>query len=188
MIRKTVALLGILCGLTFASSAQTTNSIRVMWDRNPESDIASYLVYYKTPSTPLGVVNAGTNNIAVIPISPGGVYEIYVTARNVSGIESDGSNKIRYQMLYVNGNALPTPLILGDFNTTNNFSGFSLLTSTTNGTVTGTVPRITYTSSNSARRDTLVYRSPEIASGTNIVNYYGFQKIAPPILRSLTTE
>ena len=53
----------------------------------------------------------------------------------------------------------------------------------TNGTITGTLPNVTYTpTAGFTGTDIFVYKSPEVQNGTNVMNYYAVIKvtIAPP--------
>jgi len=164
--------------------------LKVSWNVTDTTNTFSYSLYYKPSSAPnysitniVGVFN--TN--AVIAAVPYTLYEVYVTAKDSGGMESDPSNKIRAENIYVNGIGKSTPMTLLDVGTAN-FPGFVLVISPTNGTLQWAVPNITYTTTGTANKDLIAYKSPEIFFGNNITNYYAFYKTfinSPPVL-SLT--
>ena len=168
-----------LLTLSVSVAAQTTGAATVSWDANPEVDIAGYNVYYKAVSaTAFTTVNvAGKATVStVISVLPSTAYEMYITAYNTSGLESDPSNKIRYTMYIVNGNGKSTPITLVDSGATN-YSTYQLLVGPTLGTLSGTVPSLTFTPSATFTKDIFSYKSPELFSGTNINCYYSVYKV-----------
>jgi fibronectin type 3 domain-containing protein len=73
-----------------------TGSLLVSWDKNPETDIAGYKVYYGTASgsygTPIDVKNVTTYTIP--GVSLGLKYYLVVAAYNTSGMESAKSDEV----------------------------------------------------------------------------------------------
>jgi len=178
-------LFSILLAITaFTAAAQIP--FTVAWDASSDTDVTGYTVYYKDPTNSLISMNVvgRLNTNATFISSVNVVYEVYVTAKNAIGLESDPSNKIRGETLRVNGIGRPTPIVLLDFGTTN-FAGFVLTTPSTNGTLTGTLPNMIYTLTGAGNKDYVAYTSPEQSMGHNITNYYMFGKAltnAPPTI------
>src|SRR6185295_467721 len=79
-------------------SVQSAFSVTLAWDRNPEPDIAGYILHSGTNSghyvNAANVSNVTTNT--VLGLTPGVTYYFAVTAYNTSGLESDFSNEISY--------------------------------------------------------------------------------------------
>lgn len=175
----------ILLTISPISNGQTY--INVWWDESPSEYVAGYSVYYKTPTNDIISTNiiGRTNTSAIIRTDVNVVYELYVTAKDAEGLESDPSNKIRTEIVYVNGIGRPTPITFLDFGNTN-FPGFTLLTAPTVGILSGTPPNVVYTLTNSGVTDWITYTSPEQSSIGHIINYYMFRKAitnAPPTIR-----
>jgi hypothetical protein len=89
-----------LCSFVFrvvftGAAVCTAQSVTVSWDPNPEPDIAGYRVFVSAGGTP-SVHDAGsTNSYSLSNLSPG-TYEVYVTAYNTAGLESDPSESVLY--------------------------------------------------------------------------------------------
>lgn len=179
----------MLVALMIANAAQpiTLPMAKVSWDGVPEA--SSYNVYYKPTIANTWVITNvvdKTNNFTIIPITPYVTYQIYVTSLNDVGIETEPSNQVRYQLMYVNANR-STPLVLGDLSSTN-FPSFILANNTTNGTLSGTPPSIVYTpNSGGVKKDTFSYKSSELYQGINITNYYVVSKLpfGPPNIKNI---
>lgn len=182
IMKKLLAILTVIVGmLTYSIAAQSTNNPNVMkvrWDAPNDTNVVGYSLYYKT----LAATNFSTTNIvglantnAALPVVVNTVYEIYVTAKDAGGLESDPSNKIRGQNILVNGFGKLTPITLLDASNTN-FIGFVFSSGASNGVVTGTAPNLTYTATNTVGKDMLVFKSPESFLGIPVTNYYGIYR------------
>lgn len=176
--------------ILIAMSALTVtaqNSIKASWNASLDTNATSYSLYSKTAAatnftttTLVGILN--TN--ASIPAIPYTLYELYVSARDVNALESDPSNKVRTENVYVNGIGNPTSITLLDVGILN-FSGFVLTSAPTNGILTGNPPNVVYTTTGNGNKDVIVYKSPEIFAGSNITNYYSIYKAFinnPPVI------
>ena len=88
--------LGLL--LFSLASAYATESVTLVWDQNPEPDIAGYRVYYGTSSNTytnqIDVGNAITTTVA--NLETGSTYFFAVTAYNLAGAESLPSHEIMF--------------------------------------------------------------------------------------------
>src|SRR3569833_1653176 len=84
-----VMLAGI-CGAILAASE--TRAATLVWDSNTETNLAGYIVYYS------GGTNEGSTNVSLNTERPlaslprGFTYQLYVTAYNTDGIDSDPSD------------------------------------------------------------------------------------------------
>lgn len=78
------------------STASSASSVQLQWDRNTETDLAGYKVYYDIESAPLtGAAPVDVNNQTTATISgldPDKAYTFAVTAYNTAGLESSFSN------------------------------------------------------------------------------------------------
>lgn len=92
----------LLCLLLLCVSAAAAE-VRLIWDRNPESDIAGYRVYWGT--TPRGPTPPAYSSTFSVGVDPGATvtglvigteYFFAVTAFNIYGLESDYSNEISF--------------------------------------------------------------------------------------------
>jgi fibronectin type 3 domain-containing protein len=159
-------------------------AVTVAWDQNPETDIASYGVYVSTNSFQsvafTNIVDFPTTTNRV-PVQPNIGYSFYVTAKNTAGLESDPSTVLYYTQVAVKPNT-PNNLILTG---TNDWTGATLFSAPTNGTISGTLPNLTYTVTNlAASVDRLSYKIP--STGTNANYYYTVNFIfpnSPPSIR-----
>ncbi len=99
-----VALWGALPSAAHASTVP--GSVAVAWDRNPESTVTGYNVYWgRTSRIYEQVVNAGDNPQALLPnLTPGQPYYCAVTAYNAEGQESAFSAEITVIYGTVSGN------------------------------------------------------------------------------------
>jgi hypothetical protein len=98
-LRKILLFLGsALLVVMLGNAARAAQSVTLAWNRNPEPDIATYVLYYGSSSGKyIYSTNAGnTTNITVTGLQPGLTYFFVVTARNTSGLESDPSTEISY--------------------------------------------------------------------------------------------
>ena len=89
----------LVAALCFASScAHAQQRVTLAWDRNAETNIAGYRLYYGTVTRVYtNVVNAGNATTAsVLNLAPGVTYRFAVTAFNTSGAESDYSSEISF--------------------------------------------------------------------------------------------
>ena len=91
-MRTLIACLSLLAFATFAGDQRVT----LLWDKNPESDNAAYLVYFgNSPrqyhsKTNVGNLTQGT----VSDLAAGTNWFFAVTALSRSGLESDYSNEV----------------------------------------------------------------------------------------------
>src|SRR5690348_9090714 len=83
-----MVLWGVFSPLAHAST--TPGSVSVAWDRNPESSVTGYKVYWgRTSRIYEQAADAGNNPQAVLPdLTPGQPYYCAVTAYNAEGQES----------------------------------------------------------------------------------------------------
>ena len=88
--------------------AQTGQSVTLVWDANPDPDIAGYRVYYGTSSgnytQSIDVGNVTTATIS--NLVPGQTYYFVVTDYNTAGLESLPSNEVAYTAV-----AAPAPAV-----------------------------------------------------------------------------
>lgn len=96
VIRFSLQLVGLL--LFSLASAGATESVTLVWDQNPEPDIAGYRVYYgsssNTYTNQIDVGNAITTTVA--NLETGSTYFFAVTAYNLAGAESLPSHEIMF--------------------------------------------------------------------------------------------
>jgi len=74
----------------------TITYLTLVWDRNPEQDIAGYKVYYGRVSGDYTQLITVTNPRAKIGISGGKTTYFAVTAYNTNGVESDLSEEVHW--------------------------------------------------------------------------------------------
>ena len=84
--------------LLFCSYTIQAATVRLGWDRNPESDVVEYKVYIGNATRNyIRIISAGNNTEQLVPdLSRGVTYFFAVTAVNSSGLESDYSNEVSY--------------------------------------------------------------------------------------------
>ena len=75
-------------------------SVKLAWDRNPESNIVGYEVYYGTaPGIYPNTVDAGNDTkVSVQNLQEGATYYFVVVARNKAGLISPKSNPVSYEI------------------------------------------------------------------------------------------
>jgi hypothetical protein len=95
---KIMGLVMVLWGASppLAHAATTPGSVSVAWNRNTESSVTGYKLYWgRTSRIYEQVLNAGSNPQAVLPnLTPGQPYYCAVTAYNAEGQESPFSAEI----------------------------------------------------------------------------------------------
>ena len=100
--RPTAALLPLLClGLLFSSRITgLAESVTLAWDRNPETDVTGYQLYYGTNSGIYSqTVNVGNTTEVVIPdLESRTTYYAVVTAYNTAGLESFLSEELAFKI------------------------------------------------------------------------------------------
>jgi hypothetical protein len=101
LIRNPFAIMGLALALwgalpSVAPASTVPGSVPIAWDRNPESNVTGYKVYWgRTSRIYEQVLNAGSNPQAVLPdLTPGQSYYCAVTAYNDQGQESSYSSEI----------------------------------------------------------------------------------------------
>jgi len=174
MKKLSLILLSLVTAVTmFAQSTNNPNQLRVRWDASPDANVTQYALYYRN----IAVTNFSSTNISgrlntngVIAAVPNVVYELYVTAKDNTGLESDPSNKIRGQNILVNGFGKSTSITVFDTISTN-VPLFTLASSPSNGVASLSLPTVVYTATNTIGKDMLVFKSPEIFLGQNVTSY-----------------
>jgi len=178
-------------------SGMTNTTVGVSWDPGQYEDptvVGTYL-YISTNDISINhqirLFNPPlvyTNND--IPLMTNVLVSMYVTSVDTNSLdESIPSNQIRVEMLpYVRGVSSRTYTLKSYTNV--NWSAFQLLEYPKNGVISGTLPNLTYTITNTAyfNNDKFVYKSPEVFYGTNINYYYAlyFYWVNPaPVLREI---
>jgi hypothetical protein len=92
---KIWAFLGIAALL--AVGTESARAVTLAWDRNPETDVAGYRIYYGQLNSPATMIDVG--NVLTTSINnllDGRTYYFYATAYNTSGLESDPSQQVQY--------------------------------------------------------------------------------------------
>ena len=179
-------IISTLIGMFLLTFCLASAEVHLVWDANVEPDLAGYKLYQSTDyfsSTNRVVENVGNITMRVINVENGPLYSLYVTAYNTSGLESRPSNQIRYQRLLAHAGRPNTFTLLG----ATNWSGARLINSPTNGILSGTLPTITYTPTNTISKtgDVLEYEIQELWEGYNITNYYSIRFVydnTPPTI------
>ena len=97
-IQRPLAAITLSCSLLAAVPVQAgfLPEVRVAWDRNPESEVTSYVVQYGLlPGAPSQQVEAGNSTSATLAnLTPGATYFCTVTARDKNGNTSKPSREI----------------------------------------------------------------------------------------------
>jgi len=166
----------------FTISAAGQSTLGVVWNSGTGWNTNSTMTYLYVSSNEVSRLSPRITNAPLvttytnIPITTNQLYSMFVTGAetNAPTIESDVSNQIRFQLLpYVRGTASKTFTMLSYTNVS--WASFQLIQAPTNGVLSGTPPNITYTPTNGTgfNRDRFVYKSPEMAGGTNITYNYG---------------
>jgi hypothetical protein len=122
--------------------------VRMGWNPNTEPDLAGYRMYqstnfFNTPSTNfITVIAPSTNASSVVDFD--NVYAYHLTAYNTTGLESEPSNEIRFQLL------MASPRLTNSFTLTGftNWQSAILTKPPTNGIITGNPPNISYRRTN----------------------------------------
>ncbi|MES2467122.1 MAG: fibronectin type III domain-containing protein [Verrucomicrobiota bacterium] len=103
----------LVLALVFCSgpAAWSAESVTLAWDRNPESDVIGYQLYYGTTSGNYSQhVNVGNATEVVLPgLEPSTTYYAVVTAYNSAGLESFLSEELAFE---VEGSRLGQPATL----------------------------------------------------------------------------
>jgi hypothetical protein len=100
----------LLVSLLFAVSAQSASTLTLAWDRNPETNIAGYKLYYgQTSGSYSTAVNVGnTTTVTITNLAHGGSWFFAVTAYNSLGVESDYSSELSHTIFKVRLAPAPT--------------------------------------------------------------------------------
>lgn len=98
MTKKSLIIL-ILSALTLVMlPAQQPLKVTLVWNANPEPDIAGYRAYYRDvngPVTPI-VLDGRDTSREIFLSNANARYEFWVTAYNTAGLESNPSSKVTY--------------------------------------------------------------------------------------------
>lgn len=79
----------------FVTSVQAAQSITVVWNANPEPDVASYVVYYGMASRQyVGATNVGLATSVTLSLDEGQTYYFAVSALAASGLSSELSREV----------------------------------------------------------------------------------------------
>ncbi|MBN2506770.1 MAG: fibronectin type III domain-containing protein [Verrucomicrobia bacterium] len=95
-------------------------TVTLAWDPNPEPDVCAYVVYYGTQSRgyPLATNVGNVTTATVYGLDEGRTYYFAITARNLSGLESNFSNEVTNAIPAELTNKAPTISIIADRVTT----------------------------------------------------------------------
>ncbi len=109
MFQRFFAVFALFASLQFP--AQATQSVGLAWDPSPDSDIATYRVYYGLSSGDRSsVIQVGNVTSATVPnLADGSTYFFVVTAVNTAALESEPSNEISYTTSGPGPNPTPSP-------------------------------------------------------------------------------
>ncbi len=156
---RTTLLVAALCG---AVSTTRAESATLAWDRAAShTNLASFVLKYGvTSGSYTGQVSVATNltTATVNNLVPGVTYYFVVTAKNVADLESDPSNQISYTVPGTQSNSTPVAtsgststsedqsraITLAGTDSDGDTLSFSIVTSPSNGTLSGTAPNVTY--------------------------------------------
>ena len=156
---RTALVIAALCRLVNTARA---DSATLAWDRAAShTNLAAFVLKYGvTSGSYTGQVDVATNltSATVNNLVPGVTYYFVVTAKNVANLESDPSNQISYTVPGTQVNAVPVAtsnststsedqsrsITLAGTDSDGDPLTFSIVTSPGNGTLTGTVPNVTY--------------------------------------------
>ena len=158
-----VALFVALAAFTFAASAGTTN-VTLAWNANTETNLVGYRVYYGAATGSYSaskLVGAGVTSTTISNLTTGQTYYFAAKATNSAGLESSFSTEIAYTapVAPVASNTPPVALAqslttpedtakaitLSGTDVDGNTLSFAIVSSANYGTLSGTLPNITYT-------------------------------------------
>ncbi len=85
---------------SYMASKPVSQQVSLYWDPNTEPDLGGYILYYwiNQLSTNTQKISATSTNTTVPGLLQGQTYFFYLTATNTSGLESDPSNMVMYQV------------------------------------------------------------------------------------------
>jgi hypothetical protein len=91
----------LLASLALSLVGRADYSVTIEWDPNPEPDVVSYKVYHGTDSRAYGFTNevANSTQCVISNLQIEATYYFAVTAINLSGLESDFSEELRYSAI-----------------------------------------------------------------------------------------
>lgn len=153
----------IVC-LMAISQTVVAAGVNLAWNANPETNITGYRVSYGTASGVYpNVVSVGTTpTTSISGLNEGTVYYFAVSAINQAGQQSPLSSQISYQIPVTtptNQAPVATPasvstnedaslaIVLKGTDPENSLLTYSVVTSPTKGTLSGTAPNLTYSPS-----------------------------------------
>ena len=118
----------------FLSASSRGQSVTLAWDPSTSPEVAGYNLYYGGASQTYTnmVAVGGATNATVSGLLPGARYFFAVTAIDISGLESDFSNEISYQVQGTQG--VPGVLVV---TAANQWRTYGAANPALTGTVTG---------------------------------------------------
>src|SRR6188474_432605 len=88
---------GIIVVATIAIGVLNVRGETLLWDRNPESNIVGYRVFYGEANTTPAIIDVGNVTSRTFSnLIAGRSYFFYLKAYNTSGLESDPSQTLNY--------------------------------------------------------------------------------------------
>ncbi len=168
-MKKIISLILIFIASVIAYSM---DSITIAWDKNPETNVVEYTVYFSTNDfiENTNSCGVGTNLTAELPVGYDIPYRLIVTAKDEFGLESEPSRIIYFTQQVINPDENNNLILTG----TNDWSNAILLSAPTNGVISGTLPTLTYTvTNNTAISDNISYIIDD-SNETNASHYYSF--------------
>jgi hypothetical protein len=165
-----------MAAMIFATivNAQTTN-VLVSWIASVDPNATGYNIYYRLAGTTnayqvTNVVGAANSNLVIKGLKIYSLYEIYATTTEPTA-ESNPSNKIKTESVFVSAYGLSSPVYYTDNNPTN-LPQFQLIVPPNITSVNGILPNLSLSALIPVyTNDLFAYKSPEIFSSQNVTSY-----------------